>query len=54
MEEFSMETFLAAIESHPKACAFLILIAILTCTFRFKLVVGKEADTYFVDNNSTK
>jgi len=42
MEEFNMETFLAAIESHPKACAFLILMAILTCTFRFRWIVGKE------------
>lgn len=54
MEEFSMETFLAAIESHPKACAFLILITILAFTFRFKWIVGKEGDTYYVDNKPTK
>ena len=49
-----MESFLAAIETHPKACAFLILMAILTCSFRFKLIVGKEGDTYYVDNKPTK
>lgn len=54
MEEFSMENFLVAIEAHPRACAFLILLAILTCTFRFKWTVGKEGDVnYYYSDNET-
>lgn len=49
-----METFLAAIESHPKACAFLILMAILTCTFRFKWSVGKQPDNYYMESKEQK
>jgi len=46
-----MEEVLAAIENHPKACAFLILLAILTCTFRFHWVVGKYPDDYAEQKN---
>lgn len=41
-----MEEFMSAIENHPKACAFLILLAILTCTFRFHWVVGESVEDF--------
>lgn len=38
-----MNEFLCAIEEHPKACAFLVLLAILTCTFRLHWFIGKNS-----------
>lgn len=45
-----MEEFLSAIENHPKACAFLVLLAILTCTFRFHWIRGKDPQEYYEQN----
>jgi hypothetical protein len=42
----NMEEFMSAIENHPRACAFIILLAILTCTFRFHWVVGESIEDY--------
>lgn len=47
-----MEEFLLAIENHPKACAFLVLLAVLTCTFRFHWIVGKDVEEYAQENKS--
>lgn len=44
-----MDEFLCAIEQHPKACTFLVLLAILTCTFRIQWYIGKD-NSEVVDN----
>lgn len=48
-----MNEFLSAIEEHPKACAFLVLIAILTCTFKIHWFIGKTG-TEVIDNQQDK
>jgi hypothetical protein len=42
----NMEEFMSAIENHPRACAFIILLTILTFTFRFHWVVGESIEDY--------